>query len=179
MADNYNHVIRKGVPLELPTSPRSQGVPVGTEVTLQVQATEDCLFQWAFGEALLQGETGLALAIGPVNRANTGVYSVFVDHPSGLGLRLMATVRALVSPVLLAPRVFDNGSVQLLFQDADGGIPYDLSQVQVQWQANSLIPNEGAWQVLNAKPTLTNDMVEFIHSNATTNSSTYYRVVER
>ena len=121
MGDYGNHAIRKGVPFAVTTIPQSQAVLAGTSVTLGVSTSGPGTFsfQWLFAGTSLPGETNTILALGPVGRTNSGVYSVLVSNGLGNSITLNATVRALLPPLLQTPQIAGNGTVRLLFQDSD------------------------------------------------------------
>jgi hypothetical protein len=180
VADNRNHTIRKGVPFAVTTLPQNQAVPAGTSVALNVGAEGGSYsYQWSFGGVPLPGQTNTSLPIGALWRTNTGVYSVLVSNTIGNWITFNATVRALVTPVIRTPQVATNGPVRLLFQDSDGGIPYDLSQVVVQWRTNLPSGTDTNWQTVTSPLVLTNGFVAIDDTNAPTRPASFYRILEK
>jgi hypothetical protein len=180
--DIGNGTIRKGVPFAVTTVPQSQAVLTGTPVTLSVAAVGNngpFSFQWLSNGVPVAGQTNLAFALGPVARANSGVYSVVVSNTPGNSLTLNATVRALVPPVLQAPQVSVGGPVLLLFQDADGGLPIEPGLAQVLWRTNLPSGTDSNWQVLTSAYSLTNGFIEIDDTNAPAQPSRFYRVLEQ
>jgi hypothetical protein len=182
VADNLNHTIRKGVPFGVPTIPQSQGVLNGTTVTLAVGEAQGAgmfSYQWMSNGVFLADQTNTTLALGPVTRANSGIYSVVVSNSLGNSIKFNATVRALVPPVMQAPQIIDGGLVRLRFQDADGGVPYDLTQVQVQWRTNQPSPTDTNWQASKAPLYLTNSYVASDLTNSIGLPIAVYRILEQ
>ena len=181
VADVGNHVVRKGVPFAVTTMPRSQAVPVGNGVTLSALATAGTgpfSYQWFFAGTPLAGQTNTWLALDSVWRTNSGIYGVLVSNGVGNSIMLNATVRALVPPVAQAPQVCSNGFVRLLFQDSDGGVPYDLSKVTVQWRTNLPSGMDTNWQSITAGIYLTNGFMEFDDTNNLSAPTRFYRLLE-
>ena len=182
VTDYLNHTLRKGVPFAVTTFPQSQGVPIGTTVSLSVAASIDngpFTYQWLFGGVQLPGETNATLSLGPVGRTNTGIYSVVVSNAVGNWTTLNATVRALVPPIIQPPQIASDGTIHLTFQDADGGLPYDVSQVQLQWRAELPSGADTNWQALTSAFYLTNGFVATDDTNGVSASSGFYRIIER
>ncbi|MGO8931550.1 MAG: immunoglobulin domain-containing protein [Limisphaerales bacterium] len=182
VTDFLNHTVRKGVPFAVATFPRSQGVPSGTSVCLSVTATSDngpFTYQWLFDGVTLSGQTNATLPLGPVGRTNSGVYSVVVSNAAGNWTTLNATVRALVPPLIEAPQIASNATIRLLFRDADGGLPYDLSQVELQWRAELPSTTDTNWQTLTSACYPTNGYAAFDDTNGLSGSSRFYRLLER
>jgi len=181
-ADMDNATIRKGVPFAVTTVPQSQAVLSGTPVTLSVAAVGNngpFSFQWLSNGVPAAGQTNLTFALGPVVRANSGVYSVVVSNTAGNSLTLNATVRALVPPVLQAPQVSPGGPVLVLFQDSDGGLPIDPGLAQVLWRTNLPSGTDTNWQVLTSGYSLTNGFIQIDDTNPPSQPSRFYRVLEQ
>jgi sugar lactone lactonase YvrE len=181
VADYYNSTVRKGVPFAVTVLPQSGAVPAGTPVTLSTATagTGPFFFQWSFNGSALQGQTNLTLDLGPATRADSGVYSIIISNTAGNWISFDATVRALLQPVLQPPQITAGGNIRLLFQDADGGTPYDLSQVSLQWRTN--LPNglDTNWQTVNGTFYLTNGFAAIDQTNSAAFPSLFYRIVER
>jgi hypothetical protein len=181
VADYNNSTVRKGVPFAVTSLPQSQAVPAGTPVTLSTATAGPgpFFFQWCYNGVPLQGQTNLMLGIGPATRANSGVYSIIISNSAGNWISFDASVRALVQPVLQTPQITSGGNLRLLFQDADGGTPYDLSQVSLQWRTN--LPNglDTNWQTFSGTFYLTNGFAAIDQTNSVALPSLFYRIVER
>jgi hypothetical protein len=104
---------------------------------------------------------------------------VVVSNAVGNWTTLNATVRALVPPVIHTPQLTGNGTFRLLFQDSDGGLPYDLSQVSVQWRTNLPSGTDTNWQTITAGFSVTNGFVVFENTNALSAPTRFYRILER
>jgi hypothetical protein len=182
VADYGNSVIRKGVPFTVTNLPQSQAVPLGTPVTLNVSAAAGAngpfTYQWLFNNEPLLDQTNLTLAIGPTDRTNSGVYSVVVSNAVGNWLVLNATVRALVTPIIQPPQLATNGTARVFFQDADGGLPYDVSKVQVQWRTNLPSGTDTNWNVLSSGCYTTNGFLFIDDTTPPGQSARFYRVRE-
>jgi sugar lactone lactonase YvrE len=181
VSDYDNQTIRKGVPFAVTNYPQSQAVLVGASVNLSVGVTNGSdvfTYQWLFNGTPLPDQTNASLVISPVIRTNSGVYSVFVSNTNGNWLSLDATVRALVPPVFQTPVANADGTIRLLFQDSDEGLPYDLSQVQVQWRTNLPGGTDTNWQALTSQLVVTNGFVQCDDTGAPSYPSKFYRVWE-
>ena len=181
VADFDNQTIRKGVPLAITTWPQGQGVVAGTPVTLTVAAAGDngpFSYQWLSNSVPLAGQTNTALVIGPVVRTNSGVYSAVVSNAVGNWITINASVRALVAPVLQAPQIMTDGTMRLLFQDADGGVPSNLSKVSLQWRTNLPSGTDTNWISLTSACYLTNGFAAIEDTNPVSPPSRFYRITE-
>ncbi len=187
VADWGSHVIKKGVPFAITAWPQSQAVIEGANVTLNAEAVGPngpFSYQWQFAGAPLAGETNATLSLELVVRTNSGVYSVVVSNAVGNGITLNATVRALVPPVLQPPQLVTdltatNRTLRLFFQDADGGAPFDLSQLALQWRTSLPSGTDTNWQTLTAGFYLTNGVVAVDDTNAVQAPTGFYRILER
>jgi sugar lactone lactonase YvrE len=181
VGDYWNGVVRQGVPFALSSLPLTQGVPSGTVVTLGVSSldTTSISCQWLFNGTLLSGETNSTLGLRPVTRANTGTYSVRVSTSAGNWITLSDTVRALVSPVLQPPQLIGSNTARIFFEDCDGGLPFDVSRVAVQWRTNLPSGSDTNWQTLNSTLLRTNGFLQATDTNAPAFGTRYYRIVEQ
>lgn len=181
------HVVKKGVPFAITAWPQSQAVLEGASAALTAAAdgpNGPFSYQWQFAGAPLAGETNATLSLGPVVRTNSGIYSVIVSNAVGNWITLNATVRALVPPVLQLPQLVTdptttNRTLRLFFQDADGGVPFDLSQLVLQWRTNLPSGTDTNWQTLTAGFYLTNGVVAVEDTNAVKAPTGFYRILER
>ena len=181
VTDFLNHTIRKGVPFGVTTFPQSQGVPIGTSVSLSVAAASDTgpfTYQWLFDGVPLPSQTSASISLGPMGRTNSGIYSVVLSNAVGNWTVLNATVRAIVPPLIQPPQVAGTERMRLMFQDADGGLPYDLSQVRVQWRAELPCGTDTNWQMLTSAFYLTNGFVAIDDTNGVNGSTRFYRILE-
>ena len=181
VTDFDNNTIRKGVPFAITTWPQSQAVLAGQPVTLSVAAAGDngpFSYQWLSNSVPLAGQTNTTLVIGPVVRTNSGIYSAVVSNAVGNWITIDASVRALVAPIVQAPQTLTNGTLRLLLQDADGGVPYDLTKVALQWRTNLPSGNDTNWMSLASSCYLTNGFVGIDDTNVTSQIRRFYRVLE-
>jgi hypothetical protein len=182
VTDFDNSTIRKGVPFAVTTWPQGRGVLAGMPVTLSVAAAGDngpFSYQWLSNSVPLVGQTNTALELGPVVRTNSGLYSVVVSNAVGNWITIDASVRALVAPVLQAPQLMTDGTMRLLFQDADGGVPYDLSKVTLQWRTKLPSGKDTNWISLSSACYLTNGVAAIEDTNAVSMPGRFYRITER
>jgi hypothetical protein len=181
VADLGNNTVRKGAPFAITTWPLSQTAVAGTEVTLSAQAagTGPFSYLWLLGGAAMPGQTNATLALGPVSRANGGLYSVVVSNAAGNWLTLNCTLRVLVPLVFRTPEVRGDGAIQLLFQSSDGGLPDDLSQVTAQ--RRTLLPgwNDTNWDSITSGFSVTDGWVVVNDTNALSGPSGFYRALAR
>lgn len=177
-ADANNCVIRKGVPFDVATAPLSQAALAGTPVTLSAALAETNVnyFQWLSNGMAIPGQTNLTFSIGALERTNSGWYTIVISNTVGNSVQLNALVRALVPPMLQNPQIASNAIVHLFFQDSDGGVPYDLSKVQVQWRTNV---TDRTWQTLTNAFLPTNGLIGIDDTNVVGLSSRFYRVLEQ
>ena len=182
VADWVYSTIRKGFPFAITNQPQSQGAMIGTNVTLAVSlfGDESFQYQWSFGGTQLTNQTNATLTLNSVQRTNSGLYSVVV---TGTGTNDVVTssnamLRVLVTPVMQPPQISSDGTVHLQFQDADGGVPFDLNSLEVQWRTNLPSGTDTNWQLLTSGFYLTNGMVEIDDANTAGLPSCFYRLVE-
>jgi hypothetical protein len=97
---------------------------------------------------------------------------------TGYSTVINALERALVAPVFSTPQVISSNSVQVQFQDSDGGLPYDISQVQVLWRSNLPSGIDTNWQVFATRFTQTNGYAGFTDTNLLIQSNRFYRLLE-
>ena len=181
VGDYWNGVVSGGAPFALATLPMSQGVVSGTPVTLSVSALDSTAIscQWLFNGMPLPNETNSTLNLGPVTRATTGTYSVMVSDGAGHFIVSTDNVRALVPPILRPPQLSGTNAVTVLFQDSDGGLPFDLGRVTIQWRTNLPSGLDTNWQALSS-PLLTNGgFAQFTDTNALPSGTRFYRVLEQ
>lgn len=181
LADSGSAVVRKGVPFAVPVLPQSQGVPPGTPVTLTVGPADSgpYWFQWFFEESPLPGQTNTSLVIDPVMRTNSGFYSVMVSNAVGNSVRLHALVRAVAPPVLQPPEFQTNGAARLQFRASDGGLPLDLTKIELQWRDTLPDGGDTNWQALKTVFSIANGFVVIDDTNAVTQPVRFYRAVEK
>jgi hypothetical protein len=180
IADNMNHVIRKGVPFAVTGLARDQGLLSGTPAELSVTTSggTNFTYNWFLNGILLDDSTNSTLEIGVLIRTNSGVYSVVVNNGQGNSVQLNSTARALVPPVILDQQTTEAGAFRLLFRDSDGGLPYDLSKVAVQWCTNFVEATNLDWITLSSRISLTNGLLTVDDTNAPTRSASVYGVLE-
>ena len=181
-ADFNSSTIRKGFPFAITNQPQTQGATLGTNVTLGVAlyGNGPFLYQWSFGGTPLTGQTNAAFPLNSVQRTNSGLYSVAVTgaDANDIVASSNAVLRVLVAPVLQPPQISSDGKLRLRFQDADGGVPFDLNSLEVQWRTNLPAGGDTNWQSLTNGFYLTNGVVEIDNTNSSSLSSGFYRVVE-
>ncbi len=161
--------------------PQSQALRAGGSITLSVAATGagSLFYQWFLGGVALAGQTNTSLVLNPLVRTNSGLYSVVVSNAAGTTVTLTATVRALVPPVLQPPQRLGGGRLRLLFQDADGGLPYDPTQVAVQWRTNVPTATDELWQSSSPALSVTNGFLYFDDTNTFIQPGRFYRILEQ
>jgi hypothetical protein len=184
VADYSTSIIRKGFPFAITNQPQSQGAMIGTDVTLSASLFGDGPFsyQWFFAGMPLNAQTNATLALNSVQRTNSGLYSVSVTSSVDTNDVISSTnamLRVLIPPVLRSPEVATDGVVRLQFQDADGGVPYDLNSVEVQWRTNLPSGEDTIWQSLATGFYPTNGMIAIDETNTTGLPSCFFRVIER
>jgi hypothetical protein len=181
-ADFSSSTIRKGFPFAIANQPRSEAAVMGADVTLGVLMYSNGPFscQWSFGGAPLPGETNPALTLRSVQRTNSGLYSMVVTgaDTKDVVVSSNALLRVLVTPAMQSPRILSDGSLRLRFQDSDGGVPYDLNSLEVQWRTNLPGGADTNWHSLTGAFHLTNGAVEIDDTNTIGLPSCFYRVVE-
>jgi hypothetical protein len=182
VADYNNSTIRKGFPFAITNQPQSQAAALGTNVTLGVSlfGNGPFLYQWSFGGTPLTGQTNAALPLNSVQRTNSGLYSVAVTgaDTNDIVASSNAVLRVLVAPVLQPPQISSDGKLRLRFQDSDGGVPFDLNSLEVQWRTNLPAGPDTNWQSLTSAFYLTNGVVEIDNTNMAGVPSGFYRVIE-
>ncbi len=181
LADSASAVVRKGVPFAVPVLPQSQGVPPGTPVTLNVGPADPgpYWFQWFFEETPMTGETDTSLVIDSVVRTNSGYYSVMVSNAVGNSVRLHALVRAVAPSILQPPELQTNGASRLRLRGEDGGLPLDLTKLEIQWRDTLPAGSDTNWQSLTAPFSVTNGFVVTDDTNTIAQPIRFYRAVEK
>jgi sugar lactone lactonase YvrE len=182
VTDVQQQVVRKGVPFAVTTLPQSQTVVAGTNATFTVAANGSngpFSYQWFFESAPLPGQTNTMLELTSVSRSNGGGYSVTVSNAVGNWVKFSATLRVLVPQILSSPEVFADGTVRLLFQDGDGGLPADLAKVTVQWRTNLPSGTDTSWQTMTSNFYFTNGYVALDDTNTVSSPSRFYRVLQK
>ena len=182
VADSGNSTIRKGFPFAITNQPVTQSAPIGTNATLAVSlfGSGPFTYQWFFGGVAMSNQNNAALILNSVQRTNSGSYSVVVTgaDTNDVVTSSNAVLRVLVAPVMLSPQILNGGTVRLQFQDSDGGVPFDLNSLEVQWRTN--LPNgmDAVWQSLTSGFYLSNGIVVIDDTNTINLPSCFYRVVE-
>jgi hypothetical protein len=142
-----------------------------------VLADTNCYsFQWLSNGVALTGATSPVLSFGDFERSNSGWYTLVVSNVAGYSVQLNALVRALVPPLLEAPQLDSNSVVHLFFQDADGGLPYDLTKAQFQWRTNW---GSGSWQTLTSTLYTNGAFLGVDDTNSAPSATKFYRVLEQ
>ncbi len=177
IADNLNHTIRKGMPFLVANPPQDQTLPPGTNVTLSV-GNGPFTYQWFFKGVPLEAQTNATLQIAPLDRSNAGVYSVTVTTATAESITFYATVRVLVPPILETPQVLAPKSLRLSFRDADGGLPYDLTGVVLQWRTNLPSGSDTNWGTVSGSFYVTNGFAAIEDTNVLSKTR-FYQVLER
>lgn len=149
-------------PPSITTAPMAQTDVAGGSANLSVTVSNSSpvAFQWLFNGVALANETNSTLSVSGLARANEGWYQVVVTGVNGALVSRPVLVRVLVPPVLRPPvQLGTNGDYTLLFSDADGGLPDDLTRLVVQWRTNLPSGADTNWQILSSSAYLTNGLV--------------------
>ena len=167
----------------LPTivnQPQSQTVVGPTNVTLNVgvasTAPGGLTYQWKENGTNKPGATGPTLVLPNAARVDSGMYSVAISNAMATVQSSNAVIRVLIPPRLTPPSVQNNGTLGLLFSDADGGAiltTNDLATFTVSASSNMV-----DWIQLTNALTITNG--EALLQDVWTNSpQRYYKVTEQ
>jgi uncharacterized delta-60 repeat protein len=151
LAENYSHVIRKGLPsasLTAPViaaSPQSQTVNVGSNVTFGVIASgaTTLAYQWRRNGVNLSdgggvsGATTATLSLPNVQTAAAGSYTVLVSSVSGNALSAPATLTVTVPPTItvqpVAATVTSGQAINLSVTATDTGY------ITYEWRRNGVV----------------------------------------
>ena len=165
------------MPFDIGVAPLSQATRAGTPITLSAAPsdTNSYSFQWLWNGTAVGGETNPLLSLGALERTNSGWYTLVVSNNAGQSVQLNALLRALVPPILQPPQLLSNSVAHLLFQDSDGGLPYDITKVKVQWRTNL---NDISWQGLTNIPYSNGTFIAIDDTNAIAPNK-FYRVLEQ
>ncbi|HWH70364.1 MAG TPA: hypothetical protein VNT26_13340, partial [Candidatus Sulfotelmatobacter sp.] len=125
------------------------------------------------------GQTNTTLALGPVGRTNSGLYSVVVSNELGNWIAFQATVRALLPAILEPPQFTEHGTIRLRLRDADGALPYDPSQVQVQWRTNLPTATDQQWQPLTNGLLFNDGFLVLEDTNVVGQPTRFYRIQQQ
>ena len=83
------------------------------------------------------------------------------------------------APILQSPQVLPgNGGLKFTFQDSDGGVPANLSKLQLQWRTNLPTATDNVWQVIPNGFSISGSDVIVTDPSATNGVSCFYRVME-
>jgi hypothetical protein len=182
VADFGNSIIRKGFPFAITNQPQGTGEAIGTTANFGVALFGSGPFscQWLFNAAPLAGQTNAMLTLDSVQRTNSGQYAVTITGPdtNDIVVSSNAELRVLATPVLLPPQVAAAGVWRIRFQDVDGGVPFDLNSLELQWRTNLPSGADTNWQSLTTGFYYTNSFVEIDQTNLAGNLDFFYRVVE-
>ena len=90
-----------------------------------------------------------------------------------------AIVQVLVPAILMAPLVLPNqGGLELIFQDQDGGLPADLTKLTLQWRTNLPAPSDNIWQSITTGFSVSGSHIIVTDPKATNISTRFYRLIE-
>jgi photosystem II stability/assembly factor-like uncharacterized protein len=168
------HIYR--VPLAISQQPQDQWVLAGADVNFSVVASGNPPFsyQWRKNGTNLSGGTSTSLVLSNVVRADAGSYSVLLTNASGTLLSSNANLRVLAAQYINTPQFTLEGSVRILFSDADGGVlmSNDVSHFEVLASSNLV-----DWLVLTNALSLTNGMMSL--EDSALHPHRFYRVLEQ
>ena len=182
LADSGSSVIRRSTPFTVAPPVADHPVAPGGSAQLAVEAASGGPFsyQWFRDATALVGETQPTLSVTGIDRAKTGWYSVAISNGLGQSVIFKSSVRALYPPILEAPERLENGHFRLRLQDQDGGTPFLLSALELQWRPEVPTEADPAWQTLpNPRWALTNGFVVATDTNAAPQALRIYRAVTR
>jgi hypothetical protein len=162
------------------SQPQSQTVVGPTNVTLSVGVTSTApgglLYQWKQNGTNKPGATSSSLTLPNATRIDSAVYSVAITNAMATIQSSNAVIRVLIPPRLAPPTIGNDGTISLLFSDADGGAimsTNDLNSFTVAASSNMV-----DWIAITNALTLTNGEVLF--QDVWTNSAQrYYKVTEQ
>jgi hypothetical protein len=167
----------------LPTvtnQPQTQTVVGPTNVTISVgvasTAPGGLTYQWKENGTNKPGATSSSLILPNAARADSGSYSVTISNAMATVQSSNATIRVLIPPRLTPPTVQSDGTIGLLFSDADGGAiltTNDLNTFTVSASSNMV-----DWVAVTNALTITNGQA-LLQDVWTNSSQRYYKVVEQ
>jgi sugar lactone lactonase YvrE len=187
IADYYNGAIRERVLPILPgtpaitTQPMSQDVAESNSFTLTVVATGTPAptYQWIKNGAPIPGQTASSFTVASAVRTNSGAYYVVVANTAGSVPSNPAMVQVLVPAILMPPVALPGGGgLQILFQDADGGLPADLDKLTLQWRTNLPTPSDTLWQDITTGFSVSGTNIIVADPEATNFTTRFYRLIE-
>jgi sugar lactone lactonase YvrE len=167
-------------PPSITTPPVPQTAVAGGSANLSVTVSNSSpvAYQWLFNGVALASETNSTISVSGLARANEGWYQVVITGDNGALVSSPVQVRVLVPPVLQPPMPLGtHGEYTLLFSDADGGLPDDLTRLAVQWRTNLPFGADTNWQILSSSAYLTNGLVGVDDTNPTS-TPRFYRVLK-
>lgn len=168
-------------PPAITAPPSTQTQVSGGRATLSVTVsnTSPVSYQWLSNGIAIAGQTNTSLTLSNLTRGNQGVYQVVVSGTNGALVSSSTLLRVLVPPLLQPPMLHGpNGYPTVLFLGADGGLPDDLSLVNVQWRTNLPSGADTNWQSLSSAAYITtNGLVGMDDTNAP-GVTRYYRVMQ-
>jgi len=163
------------------TQPLSQDVAQSNSFTLTVGATGNPApsYQWNKNGAPIPGQTTSSFTVASAVRTNSGSYFVLVANTGGSVPSSAAVVHVLIPPILQSPVALpNNGGLQLIFQDSDGGLPADLTKLTLQWRTNLPTPGDTIWQTITTGFSVSGSDIIVTDPNATNFTTRFYRLIE-
>ena len=160
--------------------PASQDVVGGTNVTVTytvtAYGTPPMIFVWRQnGNTVASGLNKTNLVLSGVNRASSGVYSVFISSPYGNVTSSNAVLTVRVPKLFGSPVLQPDGSILLSSTDAGGGLPSPADLANLQAQASTNLVD---WATLTNALTLTNGVIQLQDPAATNSPNRFYRILE-
>jgi hypothetical protein len=166
------------VPLSITSQPPSQVVVGPTNVSLTVGAVGNppLTYQWIKNGTNAPFGNSATLSLTNVLRTAAGTYSVFITNGFSNLQSSNAVLRVLVPERLGQPTLLPGSTIQLQFDDADGGAlltTNDLATFTVYASTNLV-----NWFAITNALTVTNGLIIF-QDSLTNAAQKYYRVVEQ
>ncbi len=166
------------VPLGIITQPQSQTVIGPTNVILSVTAVGNppLSYQWQKNGTNTSGAIDDTLTLTNVLRTDAGTYSVFVTNGFSSLQSSNAVLRVLMPERFSQPTLLPGGTIQLLFNDADGGAlltTNDLATFTVSASTNLV-----DWFTITNALTVTNGSMIFQDSISNA-PQRFYKVLEQ
>ncbi|MDB6027936.1 MAG: hypothetical protein JWM68_4159, partial [Verrucomicrobiales bacterium] len=159
--------------------PVAKAVKLGTTVTFSVTTTgtEPITYQWRKDGNGLGGETNSTLSLTNVTRSSIGLYSIRITNAVGSAVSSNALLRVMIPQQMEMPSHLTNGTVRLMFRDADGAVatlPYATNYFQMRAS-----PNLVDWETISGNVWLTNGFVLFEDIGTTNLPYRFYFVREQ
>jgi len=135
-------------------------------------------YQWLFNGTAIPNATNASHAFGPLNRTNSGNYSVTITNDFGSVTSSPASVWVQVPQLLHSPQRLPDGRVHLFFSDPDGTLSSDPGRFEVHHTFNPSGPTT-VWVTNLGGITLSGGLLRYEDQTSGAVTRRTYRILEK